>query len=61
MPPQHGVGFGGVEVVSRGVLQRSQPPVLIDRHHHRGLVAQVYEVLLVAVFGGREAMPLSLS
>jgi hypothetical protein len=50
---EHGVGFGGVEVISRGtVFQRPQPPVLIDRDHHRGLAAQVYEVVLVAISSG---------
>jgi hypothetical protein len=37
---QHGVGFRGVEVISRGTLfQRPQSPVLIDRDHHRGRAA----------------------
>jgi len=50
---QHGVGFRGVEVISRGAMfQRPQPPVLIDRDHHRGLAAQVYEVVLVAISSG---------
>jgi hypothetical protein len=50
---QYGVGFGSVEVISRGaVFQCSQPPVLIDRDHHRGLAAQVYEVVLVVVSRG---------
>jgi hypothetical protein len=50
---QHDVGLRGVEVISRGaVFQRPQPPVLLDRDHHRSLAAQVYEVVLVAVPNG---------
>jgi hypothetical protein len=50
---QHGVGFRGVEVVGRGAaFERSQPTVLIDRDHHRGLTAQMYDVVLVAVSSG---------
>jgi hypothetical protein len=50
---QHDIGFRGVQVVSRGAaFQRSQPPVLIDRDHHRSLAAQVYDVVLVEVSGG---------
>ena len=50
---QHGVGFRGVEDISRGaVFQCAQPPVLLDRDYHRGFAAQVYEVSLVAVSRG---------
>jgi hypothetical protein len=34
------------------MFQRPQPPVLIDRDYHRGLAAQVYEVVLVAISSG---------
>jgi hypothetical protein len=34
------------------VFERPQPPVLVDRDHHRGLAAQVYEVVLVSVSSG---------
>jgi hypothetical protein len=30
-------------------FQRPEPLVLIERHHHGGLAAKVYEVVLVAV------------
>jgi hypothetical protein len=50
VPLQDGVSFGGVQVFRGGTaFQRPKPLVLIDRHHHGGLTAKVYEVVLVAV------------
>src|SRR5215470_9880417 len=40
---QDGVGLGGVQVFRGGTtFQRPEPLVLIDRHHHGGLTAQMY-------------------
>jgi hypothetical protein len=50
---EHGIGFRGFQVLGRGAaLQRPQPSVLIHRHHHGGLSAQVDDVMLVGELGG---------
>ena len=50
---EHGIGFRGFQVLGRGpALQRPQPSVLIPRHHHGSISAQLDDVMLVGGLGG---------